>query len=581
MKKITVDKEEGVVEIIDKMLEVQDDEVTLVIPKGSVLGRSVRNFHLMKREADNAGKTLAIESVDDGILAFAKASDIEATHPLWRGVRGTGGVSDILPAGADREEESEDDEEPRPKPSAKKGSKKKTPAVKLEVPSEEEETEEEAEVTVTTTVHGRASIEEEKEEFESREKEFFGGGRFFNKRTKAKSDADDEDDEEDDDGTPGGSRKVLWIGIGIIVLALVVLAVMTWSFGHVAVTINFNQTPWSDQGNFVADKSISTINAANDTIPAQLFTTQKNTTQVFPASGSANVSLKAQGTLTVWNAYSSAPQELVATTRFVTPDGKIFRLVNGITVPGAQITNGQIIPSSITTTVVADQPGPTYNESSTPKLTIPGFEGTPKYDSFYGQLVSGTSGGFIGTKAVPTATDITNAKAAVTAALQANLSSDLTTTYPNNFKILPGATSVSVTKLTVSTTTDSNGDFSVFGEATLQALGFDESAFKAYLLTTAQSVEASSTFSTITLTYSGVTPNFTKGTLSFALSAQGTLEPIFSTDDFKASIAGESIGEARTAIANLPQLASGKISVWPVWLWSVPKNTGKIEVTAN
>jgi len=571
MKKITVEKEEGIAEVIDRLLEEKDGEITLVIPKGSSLGRSVSNFHLLKREADGADKTIVIESVDETILAFAKASDIEASHPLWRGVRGSGGVSDIIPAGMNREEE-----QPAPK---KSGGRKKAEPVKLTVEAEEEE---ESEVTITTGPVG--TIEEEKEEFETREKEFFGGGRFFNKRKAPEPEergGRDEDDEDEDGEAGGGSKKVLWIGIGVVVVIVLALAIVTWGFGHVAITIDFKQTPWSVQSNFVADKSVAAINPATDVIPAQVFTTQKNTTQLFPATGSANVSIKAQGTITIYNAYSSAPQELVATTRFVTPDGKIFRLVSGITVPGAQVTNGQIIPSSIQAAVAADQAGPAYNVGAVAKLTIPGFQNTPKYDSFYGALPNGASGGFTGTKAVPTTADITSAKAKVTAALQANLSSDLTTTYPNNFKILPGATSVSVSKLTVSTTTDSNGNFSIFATATLQAIGFDEAAFKNFLLGEAQSVEASSTFTAITLNYTNVTPDFVKGTLSFAVSAQATLEPIFSTDDFKASIAGEGIGDARGAIAALPQLSDGRISVWPVWLWSVPKDVNKIQVTAH
>jgi hypothetical protein len=569
MEKITVDKEEGIAEVIDRLLETKDDEVTLVVPKGSQLSRSVSNFHLLKREADGAGKTVLIESVDDTILAFAKASDLEANHPLWRGARG--GVSDIVPAGMNRDEEVEATSK---RSAPRKRAAKKAEPVKLTVHAEEEE---EAEITVT----GPGTIEEEKEEFETREKEFFGGGRFFGKRSKPVADDEDEEGNEEELGASGGSRKMTWIVVAVVVIVVAVLAIVTWAFGHVSITIDFKQTPWSFQGDFVADKSVSSIDAATDVIPAQVFTTQKNTTQSFPASGSANVSLKATGTITVWNAYSSAPQELVATTRFVTPDGKIFRLVSGITVPGAQVTNGQIIPSSITAAVVADQPGTAYNEGPVAKLSIPGFANTPKYNSFYGQLVSGTTGGFTGTKAVPTATDITNAKAAVTAALQTNLASALTTSYPNNFKILPGATSVSVTKLTVTTTTDASGNFSVYGEATLQAIGFDETMFKDFLLSQAQSVEASSTWSALTLTYSSGTVNFSKGTLSFSLSAQGSLEPAFSADDFKASIEGGSIGSARSAIAALPQLADGSISVWPVWLWSVPKNPGKIAVTAH
>ncbi len=370
---------------------------------------------------------------------------------------------------------------------------------------------------------------------------------------------------------------------GVIIALIAILYGVTAIFGHADITINFKKTPWQYQGSFTADKSASNINGTNNVIPAQLFTMPKDTTQSYPASGNQNVSVKAQGTLTIYNAYSSAAQQLVATTRFVTPDGKIFRLASGVTVPGAQVTDGQIVPSSMTTTVIADKAGSDYNVGAVSKLTVPGFQGTPKYDGFYGALLGGTSGGFVGMKAVPTAADITSAKAKMTAVLQASLQTGLANTYPSNFKILDGATNVAITKLTVNTSTDQDGNFSVFGEATLQAIGFDEAAFKQYLLTLAQATEASSTWSagSPTLSYSGVKPDFTKGIVSFSVSAQGTLEPAFSTDDFKTSIEGESVNDARTAISALPQLQDGSISVWPAWVWSIPGNSGKINVTVN
>ncbi len=100
MKKIIIDKEEGIAEVIDEILNEPDPEITLVIPKGSALGRTVSNFHLLKRESEAAEKTVAIESVDEAILAFAKESNLESVHPLWRGVKnsGSGGnISDIVP----------------------------------------------------------------------------------------------------------------------------------------------------------------------------------------------------------------------------------------------------------------------------------------------------------------------------------------------------------------------------------------------------------------------------------------------------------------------------------------------------
>ena len=583
-KKIIIEKEESVGEVIDLMLGEPDKALILVVPHGSVLGKSARNFAIIKREAAEAGKEIEMESVDENVVVFAQNAGIRVIGrlaPVERGMSAAG-ISDIVPVRrgetalehGESEEETEREEEtasPEPSRTRRRAPAARRPAAMKPriVPEEPEESEEEGDGTLEEAVMDR---EQEEHSFIREE------DRFFKKR---KLSPPEDDEEEEDRESRRGSRK--WVGwVAVVILAVIaVLYGVTAVFGSAKMEIIFKQTPWNYNGNFVADKAVSTINAATDVMPAQVFTLPKNITQLFPASGKDNVSLKAQGTITIYNAYSSAPQPLVATTRFVTPDGKIFRLVSKVVVPGASIVNGAIVPSSITATVAADQPGSDYNIGATPKLTIPGFQGTPKYNAFYGALPSGTSGGFVGVKAVPTASDITAAKQKVTDILSSELQNGLSGGYTSNFKILSGATNMQVVKLTVNTSTDQNGQFSVYGEGVLTAIGFDENTFKAFLLSLAQSTEPSSTFSNITLTYTNVVPDFANGKLSFSVNAQGSLEPAFNASDFLSGIAGKSIADAKSAIAALPQLQDGSISVWPAWLWQIPGNVKRIQLTVK
>jgi hypothetical protein len=569
MKKIIVDKGEGIAEVIDRILNEPDGDVSVVIPKGSALGRSVSNFHLLKREADSAGRAIVVESVDETILAFAKESGIESSHPLWKGVRGAGGFSDIVPRHEDAvaplrgdlRNEDEDDEETE-KPSKKsvaaivnKRGKKAEPVIE-----KEEEFFEEGE-------------DVEESEGKGEKKPFSIRSHFFDSTP---------DLDEEDNAPRGFPKKTVLVVIAILIIAGLAAYVTSVFFNHADITINFKQTPWSYQDNFTASKSAVGIDMTTNTIPAQVFTSTKNVTQSFPGSLVTQVSQKAQGTITIYNAYSAAPQELVATTRFLTPDGKIFRITANVTVPGETNNNGKLSPSSITASIVADQAGPDYNVGPVAKLTIPGFQSDSGREAgFYGVITASTTGGFIGQRATPTAVDIAAAKASTTAILQASLQGGFTGTYPNNFKILDGATQVKVTTLTVNTSTDANGNFTVFGVATLQAIGFDESALKNYLLSLAQTQEASSTFSTSTLNYSDVTANFTTSQVAFALSVQAQLEPSFSAAEFATGIEGQSITNARSMIAALPQLSNGEISMWPSWLWSIPSDPAKIHITVN
>jgi hypothetical protein len=574
MKKIIVDKNEGIAEVIDRILNEPDGEVSVVVPKGSALGRSVSNFHLLKREADSAGRSVVIESVDETILAFAKESGIESSHPLWKGVRGTGGFSDIVSRRnedaillrADRNDDEAEDDDEKDEVASKKSFKKNVPITpgrrgkKAEPPVKEEETE-----------------EDESEDREVLgEKEPLTRSHFFDATP-------DIDEDEEDRPARRFPKKTIWTIVGIIIIvALGAYAVSTF-FDHADITINFKQTPWSYQDNFIASKNAVGIDPSNNTIPAQVFTSTKNVTESFPGSSVQQVSQKAQGTITIYNAYSAAPQELVATTRFLTPDGQIFRITQDVTVPGeTKAADGTLTPSSITAPIVADQAGPDYNVGPVAKLSVPGFANDPgRAAGFYGAITASTTGGFIGQRAVPTAADIAAAKASTTATLAAALQDGFSGTYPNNFAIPDGAATTTVTTLTVNTSTDANGNFTVFGAATLQAIGFDQTALENYLLGLAQAQEASSTFKTINLSYSDVAANFTTGQISFALNAQAQLEPAFSPAQFATSVEGQGIASARSTISALPQLADGEISMWPSWLQSIPSDPAKIHITVN
>jgi|GEM_PF-252120 hypothetical protein len=589
-KKIILEKEEGAGEAVDRILGEPDHALVLVVPRGSMLGKSARNFNLIKRESADVGKEISVESVDENILAFARNAGIPISHPLFRerSTSGASGISDIVPVSRDSEEDDGNDEGEEAEVELPRGRKRVVPArrpvmlrkTSVEAAEENQPEEKEEDDRQERDIAGEDAEQEGQSFFKEED-------RFFKKRQIPSVDEiNDEDDAEriSSRRTLRGSR-IGWT-VGALAVLGVALYVITVVFGSAKINITFKKTPWGYNGNFVAETATSKIDTTNNIIPAQVFSVPKNITKSFPATGQQNVSLKAQGTITIYNAYSSSPQSLVATTRFVTPDNKIFRLVNAVVVPGAAVTNGQIVPSSITAPIVADQAGVDYNVSSTQKLTIPGFEGTPKYAAFYGSITTSTSGGFVGEKAVPTASDIASAKQAITDTLTSELQGSLTGSYTNNFKILDGATNIQITKITVNTSTDSNGNFSVFGEGTLSAIGFDESSsaatsLKNFFLSIAQSTEASSTFSDFSVNYASATPDFANGKLTFGVNAQGTLEPAFSQDDLRASIAGQKISVAKNAISSLPELQEGAISVWPAWLWQIPANAKKIQITVD
>lgn len=538
MQKIFVEKNEIIAEVIERILETPDSEITLVIPKESLLNESGSNFSLLSREAKALDKKIIIESVDEKTLTFAKTHKLEAIHPLFgEGGHGERSFSDIVPL-AHREEKG----------------RKKNAGVKVKVhvsPREERD-----EVREEYEEHDEPSPEARKLEVE---------------------------DDGYGDEARRSKRTFPWKSAGIVLAVLVLGAVVFWSFGAywstAEVTIRFKQTSWEYQNTFTASAVLAKANAEKNLLPAQLFEDQKSLTQFFPATGRSSVSEKSRGTITIYNAYSSAPQTLVKTTRFETPDGKIFRLENQIIVPGAKITNGKIEPASIKGSVIADKPGPEYNLGAISKLTIPGLKGSPKFAGFYGALEDGTSGGSSGDRSVPTDDDIAKAKNRVNELLTSAFKATFLSAIPKDLKVLDGATSFEVTKLTINRTTDAQNNFSIIAVGSFKAIVFREADLVRVLEERARKSYPDLSIASNSLVYTNVRPDFAKKELAFSLAAQTSLAPALSHDQFVASLAGKDVREARTIIEKLPELGDAKLSVWPSWVRRLPGTVERITLT--
>lgn len=378
-------------------------------------------------------------------------------------------------------------------------------------------------------------------------------------------------------------RATPWKSILALAGAGIAAVAAVTAFGSGAeITVRFTKTPFSYTGEFLADIARSGVDAETRAFPGQLFTSEKNLTQLFPASGLKRVSEKAAGAITVYNAYSSEPQVLVAATRFATPDGKIFRLASQIVVPGAEIKEGKILPSKIKATIVADAPGEAYNLGPVSRLTIPGFKGTLKYDRFYGEIEALTQGGFVGEKRVPTPADIQAGKEQTAAILKGILDNTFLLGYPPDAKIVPGASNLEILRLSVNEAADGNGNFSVFGEARVKAIGFREAHVKNLLAAIASGAAASGmTLEPLEIGYGEAKPDFGKGTLSLLVSATGTLTTDFDRSAFTKAVAGKQPAEAERLLSELPGFENAKISLWPFWLRRIPADPSRVTVVAE
>lgn len=107
---------------------------------------------------------------------------------------------------------------------------------------------------------------------------------------------------------------------------------------------------------------------------------------------SVSVEGKASGKVVILNKYSQTSQSLVATTRLLSKEGKLFRLAKDVIVPGMEGDN----PGKIEASVIADKAGEDFNISAS-QFTIEGFKGNPKYEKFEVTSSDPMKGGGVGT----------------------------------------------------------------------------------------------------------------------------------------------------------------------------------------
>src|SRR3989344_1477850 len=526
MKKIYVNKTDPVALIIEKVIKSPDKEVVLYVPRGSMLASSRNNFKLLKREAGSANKILSIESVDDDILELADSFDVKAVNPFFGKKKS---VIDIIV----KDKEPQVVEEPR-----------------LEV--------------VKMPLKKSAILEMRKEE-----SELWAGGPAVTEGV----------------SKPSTVRRLIKL-FAIVGLATILGWLAIYVLPRAEIELVLEKINWDFTGSVVVSSSREMISFTDDAIelPGVIFTEKRNLTKPYPASGSEHVEREATGVITVYNEYSSSPQVLIQNTRFATPDGKIYRIDEKVTVPGAKIVDGKIVSSSIEVPVSADKAGEEYNIGPTSKFRIPGFQGSPKYEAFYGVSTNLMTGGFVGEVKVSTEDDIAKAKEDLNSSLKSALRTQIFSGIPTDIRVLDKADESYITKEEVNKETDSNGNFTVTAFGEMKAMGFKEADLFAALANKVASesnkdlVLYSHSLQGSTEGYGEPSLDFKNGKMTFSLNFKSSWVRPFDSEGFKTQAAGKSKSEITSLVYSIPGFKSGGVSLWPIWVRYAPESTEKISV---
>lgn len=300
-------------------------------------------------------------------------------------------------------------------------------------------------------------------------------------------------------------------------------------------------------------------------IPAGTIVYQKkafdvSATTTVAATGVQQVQNKASGKVVVYND-SASSQLLVATTRFQTPEGLVFRLNKTITV--AAKTN-------VIVDVTADQAGEKYNVG--PKtFTLPGLQGTAKAKTIYAKSAASMTGGSIGSVAQTSADELSASKGAIRDSIERTVLEKATSQVPEGYMLLVGSMTIELGDL--KQTYDQTTKTATLSQTALATIYYLEKLSLTDALAGKSSAFAASKAiaSTESLSAEIKSPTIVN------ISGTSAVRANFDKDTLSKELAGKTRSEALSVVKGITGVNAVEISLRPWWEMKLP-DASSIEV---
>ncbi|MDP4008973.1 MAG: hypothetical protein Q8P71_00920 [bacterium] len=293
-------------------------------------------------------------------------------------------------------------------------------------------------------------------------------------------------------------------------------------------------------------------------------------------SGKSEKESSAEGVIRVLN-NSSSDQTLVATTRFMSEGGKLFRSLERIIVPASRKEGGKMVPGHKDVRVRAAETGESYNISAS-SFSIPGLSTSPLYTQIYGESSQPMKGGAKEHVSVVLLQDMEIAKQKTLdkARVQAKLLLIENDVPPEYSLLLP----------TLFFKEDSVTFSHDEGDATEEILVQVKVTLKGFIALTkdvhelAQSILQEEMTGGELLYQDSLSVLFAEGSEkdSILLSGQGLAYQEVSQREITSLLAGTGIEGAIKKLSDHPYLKSADISISPFWRSTLPKNEERIHV---
>jgi hypothetical protein len=543
---LTLHHEDDLLAVIDRVITAPDDDIALLIPEGARILGSEENFVLLKREAAAAGKRIAIRTADARGRFLASKAGIPVVQRLAPPTQSSRVFSDIVaPTGAapaqDERPVSAPASEPVPEP------------MQEVVP-----------VQQAQTVHAAAP-----EAVQDEPLPFLGGSTKPEKQQRSRPKRERRKMQ-----MPSvhlsipASLKSSKTGAVAIALAGVLIAFLVAN--EVLLRVDVRVVPRTEAITLPVTARVTVGEAAEGAVPGQRVSVTERVERSVDASGQGQRSERATGTITIESSHAS-DQTLVATTRFVSQDGKLFRLDNTLVVPA----NG-----SADAAVTADEAGPDYNIGPS-TFSIPGFQGDPRQFQFVARSREAMRGGASGQVRVVTAEDVAKAREGIEEQARTALERAFAAQVVSDLVVIEDAREETIT-VSLDQEADSVADaVKATAEGTLSAIAYRQSDLEAAVLGALRERIAEGTDIVAESVVMNVTVTDTDaeaGTLDLSIAVEARAAWQVDEELVKRQVAGNREEEIRSWLSTYNPVERAQIEFRPFWVRVAPDNPDRIRV---
>lgn len=445
-----LEPDEEITSVIDKLKKSESDSVGLVIPRNSTLVHSLVNLKLLKKEAEKAGKDIALVTGDKigkniaGQVGLTVFEDVHAKRPVNAMTMPPLPKGDEVievdmsngESGSSKMSKAESGDTPQVKyyqggasgaRSAKNRSTKEAqieeviPAPVIDGAEEPEPlaealTDEISDDELASHAPHRSTIAHQPADTDA------GGtdGPTHHRSTTVHTEEmvtahrpmtlqhhTDHRVSAKSHRTAVSKGRIIFLSLFIVVLLATLLGLPQTS-----ILVTVAAEPFEKTIPLTVDGETESVDGEQAVAPGELVTIENEAAQRVPATGKKDVGGKASGTITFNNAWDGTAQKFPAGTVVTSAEGKTFTIKSDITIPGgtATLSQGQLVttPGKVNGEIVATEPGEAYNVAAG-QFKISGLSGE-RQAKIYGESSKALTGGFTKQVTVMTQADIDAAK---------------------------------------------------------------------------------------------------------------------------------------------------------------------------